>query len=240
LAAGTGSRLMPLTADRPKVLVQIGGQSLLGGLLSTCEQLGMARIVIVTGYRHEAIDQWLAQHPPALPVTTVFNQAYAELGNAWSVYVARAELAGTDFVKLDGDLVLDGAIIEGLVASRWRSAIAIDTQGQLDAEAMKAVVDDDGRVHKMGKWLPLGESSGESIGVERIAAEHGPRLFATIEHLVRQDGQGDAYYEDAYHVMLEAGWELGAYDIGSSRWTEIDDARDLERARSRHPRRSDG
>jgi choline kinase len=223
---------MPLTAERPKVLVEVAGQNLLAGLISTCERLAMARIVIVTGYRHQDIEDWLAEHPPSLPVATVFNPAYDQLGNAWSVYVARAELAGADFVKLDGDLVLDRTIIEGLVTSPWRSAIALDTRGQLDAEAMKAVVDDEGRVQGMGKWLPLTESSGESIGVERIGAEDGARLFATIETLVQKEGKGDAYYEDAYHVMLQAGWELGAYDIGSSKWTEIDDARDLERARA--------
>jgi len=229
--AGTGSRLMPLTADRPKALVEVSGQSLLGGLLSACVQAGLASAVLVTGYQHQAIERWLTDQPPAVPVTTVFNEAYERLGNAWSVYAARDALAGKSFIKLDGDLVLDGAIVGGLLACPWRSAIAIDSRGKLDEEAMKAVVDPAGQVRKMGKWLPLEDSSGESIGIEKIAAADGPRLFDTIERLVRQDGKGDAYYEDAYHAMLEQGWELGAYDIGDRRWTEIDDAQDLERAR---------
>ncbi len=233
LVAGTGSRLRPLTADRPKALVEVAGQPMLGALLSACVTAGVESVVLVTGYHHLAIETWLADHPPGVPVTTVFNEAYERLGNAWSVYTARDALEGKSFVKLDGDLVLDGAILAGLLGCPWGSAIAMDSQVTLDEEAMKAMVDASGQVRKMGKWLPIEGSTGESIGVEKIAAADGPRLFDTIERLVRQDGKGDAYYEDAYHAMIEQGWPLGAYDIGDGRWAEIDDARDLERARKR-------
>jgi len=231
LAAGSGTRLMPLTADRPKVLVELGdGSCLLGGLLDACERAGLRDAVVVTGYLSDRVDDFVAKRNGELSVTTVFNPEYATLGNAWSVYVAREALAGSDFVKMDGDVILDPAILRGLLASPHASAIALDRRADIDEEAMKAVVGPDGQVSALGKWVALDEASGESIGVEKIAGAAG--LFEAIERVVRREGVGDAYYEDVYHRMLAAGFELGAYDIGDLIWGEVDDQRDLERARA--------
>jgi choline kinase len=232
LAAGTGTRLMPLTADCPKVLVEVAvGKCLLGGLFDACISAGIRDVVVVTGYLAEGVDRFVADQRGGLSISTVFNSEFAALGNAWSVYAARDALAGADFVKMDGDVVLDPAILRGVITSPHASAIALDRRADIDEEAMKAVVGQDGGVTALGKWVALGDASGESIGVEKIAAAAAPAFFEAIERVVRQEGVGDAYYEDVYHRMLGDGFKLGAYDIGDKVWGEVDDQRDLLRAR---------
>lgn len=230
LAAGVGSRLMPLTKDRPKALVDVAGASMLEGLLRACAEVGIDEAIVVTGYKRHDIEAWLRHAVLPIRVRTVFNEAYETRGNAWSLACARELLDGAGFVKLDGDLVLEPALLAGLLASPWASAAALDTRAQLDAEAMKARVRDD-RVTAMGKWLPIADSAGESIGVEKIAAADAPLVFEAVDELMRE-GALFAYYEDAYHRLLGRGWQLGAWEIGALRWSEIDDAADLERART--------
>ncbi|MSP26114.1 MAG: phosphocholine cytidylyltransferase family protein [Myxococcales bacterium] len=248
LAAGMGSRLLPLTAEVPKVLVELAGKSLLERMLARLYEAGASEAVVVTGYRRDAIECWLERANLPLPVRTVHNEDYERLNNAHSVFVARDALAGTEFVKLDGDLLLPAGLLERLLACPHPSAALIDTSEAPDAEAMKASLRADGTISGFGKWLPaIGQSAdsaighscpeasdlrlAESIGIERIAAADSAHLFAAIERIVHREGRLDAYYEDAYHRMILEGFVMGSVDTDGAAWTEIDDARDLARAR---------
>lgn len=229
LAAGLGTRLAPFTTSRPKVLVEVGGRPILGRLIAACAEAGLTDALVVTGHLSERIADWLGRNAQPIPVRTVYNAAFDSLGNAWSVAVAKEALRGRDFVKLDGDLVLEASILADL--NRYPgSALALDTRADLDQEAMKARAAS-GRITALGKWIPVSEAAGESIGVERICAADAPAVFEALEAIVKT--KPNAYYEDAYHQLIEAGrLALAAHDIGDRLWTEIDSPADLGRARA--------
>jgi len=231
LAAGVGSRLMPLTADRPKALVEVAGVPLIARILKACADAGAREAVIVTGYLRERLEGWLDANALPLPVRTVWNAEHATINNAHSLFVARELLADDDFVKLDGDLLLSPALLVRLMRAAPRTAALVDAKAALDPEAMKAVIRPDGSIAAFGKWLTVAEASGESIGVERIATEDAPSLFEAIEEVVHREGNHGAYYEDVYHrLLVRGGWRMVALDTAGLPWTEIDDAADLARA----------
>ncbi|GMV39401.1 MAG: nucleotide sugar-1-phosphate transferase [Myxococcales bacterium] len=227
LVAGIGSRLRPHTDDRPKCLVELGGEPLLGRLLRQVGAAGCSEAVLITGHMDEAIDAWLSRTPLPLPVATVYNAEYATLGNAHSLLMAQGAVRGP-FVKLDGDLVMSDGLLERLVGASG-SAILLDRTVELADEEMKAEVRD-GRVVAMGKWLDPSTATGESIGAELIAGEDAERLFRALRRVVHEEGRGGVYYEDVYHELVQQGWELGAVDTAGLPWTEIDTPEDLARA----------
>lgn len=228
---------MPLTADRPKALVEVAGAPLIERLLAACAAAGAREAVVVTGYLRERLEAWLDHASLPLAVRTVHNAEYATINNAHSLFVARDALAGEDFIKLDGDLLLSPALLSRLDAAGLGrdgaslSAALVDVRAELDPEAMKAIVRANGTIAALGKWLGVAEATGESIGVERIAASDAACLFQTIETVVHREGNHAAYYEDVYHRMISEGaFTMNGIDTGGLPWTEIDDALDLERA----------
>src|SRR5688572_12693661 len=103
LAAGTGSRLRPLTDSVPKCLLEVGGRSILDRLLADLAEAGVERAVIVTGYLGPKIAEHLRHTPPPLTVDFAQNAAYETTNNAASLLVALPHLGAGGFLLCGGD-----------------------------------------------------------------------------------------------------------------------------------------
>ncbi|WP_411292008.1 nucleotidyltransferase family protein [Sphingorhabdus sp.] len=68
MAAGKGTRMMPLTADRPKPLIEVGGVALLDHVLDHLRDAGVGRIVVNVHYRGDQVEQHLASSASDLDV----------------------------------------------------------------------------------------------------------------------------------------------------------------------------
>jgi N-acetyl-alpha-D-muramate 1-phosphate uridylyltransferase len=68
MAAGKGTRMMPLTADRPKPLIAVGGVALLDHVLDHLRDAGIGKIVVNVHYRAEQVEQHLAASAADLDV----------------------------------------------------------------------------------------------------------------------------------------------------------------------------
>jgi len=73
LSAGQGSRLLPLTADRPKCLIEFSGRTLLDWQLDILGANGVTEVVVVVGFRDDQVEAALARRSGGPRVTTLFN-----------------------------------------------------------------------------------------------------------------------------------------------------------------------
>jgi choline kinase len=228
LVAGVGSRLRPITDTRPKALAPVGDETILGRAVRLLLDFGVSRLILATGYREDAVRAALAD----LAKEVVFcpNPRYDSTQNSVSLALCRAAVGGDSFFKLDGDVVFDPEVLTRIAAPSAELSAGVDSARKLDAEAMKVVVDGN-IIRRFGKAVPLGQSHGESIGIERIAASASAKLFDALEDRIAA-GVTDLYYEDVYSQMIERG-ELvaAAADVSGLRWCEVDTFDDLESAR---------
>ena len=228
LVAGIGSRLRPMTDDRPKALVDLGGETILGRTVRLLASYGVQKVVLATGYREDAVRA--AMH--GAPVTAVYcrNPEFDRTQNSVSLALCRAALAADAFFKLDGDVVFQRQVLERLDESRAELAVAVDAGRLLDAEAMKVCVSGL-NIEAFGKCIELSRSAGESIGIERIAARASATLFDALQATTGA-GETNLYYEDVYSRLIAAGrLRAEAVAVRDLAWTEVDDFADLERAR---------
>lgn len=237
LVAGMGTRLAPLTDDRPKALVDVGGETILRRAARVLREHGVRRIVLATGYRQDAIEReveaWKAEWGEGengITAVIAQNAEYASTQNSVSLAYCEAAVEGGAFFKLDGDVVFSREVLERLDDSAAELAVAVDGKRPLDAEAMK-VTTQGTRITAFGKQLPVQGSAGESIGIERLSAGAGARVFAALRAAI-ESGVTNRYYEDVYSDLISAG-ELTAeaLEVGDLPWTEVDDPSDLANAR---------
>lgn len=86
IAAGFGTRLVPVTLNTPKPLVRVHGKRLIDGLLDACLRIGIQEIYIVRGYLSEQFDQLLYKYPM---IKFLENPFYNEANNISSAMCAR-------------------------------------------------------------------------------------------------------------------------------------------------------
>jgi choline kinase len=230
-ADGMGSRLAPLTNDRPKVLVDVLGRSFLLRQIDQLLAAGIAArdIVIVGGYRIDTIEKALAREQ--LDCTVVMNEKYEPWNNFYSVAVAERELAGSDFLQLDGDVILDEKLLPRLIAARGDALLAVDRRAQLDDETMKVQLrPNTDRVIRVSKKLDPEQCTGEYIGVAKLSAGVARDVFTELAKFPTE-ALTHEYYEYAFDLLTRSDRvPFGIVDVHDCSVIEVDNVTDLRRA----------
>ncbi len=227
LCAGGGTRLRPLTDDRPKALVDVGGETILGRAVRLLVGAGVRRLVIATGYRHDSVRAALARSD--VEITFCHNADFERTQNSVSLHRCAESLVGRSFFKLDGDLLFHAAVLARLGACEGGLAVAVDKSAVLADEEMKVETNGE-RVLRFGKKLDPRRCSGESIGIERVDAAASALLFRALADAERA-GRTDLYYEDVYGELVAQGLDARAVDVSDLPWFEVDTPDDLKLAR---------
>lgn len=226
LAAGTSSRLRPLTESLPKTLLPVRGKPLLQRILEAISGAGIDRVVIVTGYLHGHIERFLGDFPLRLPVECIFNPLFATTNNSSSLLLVRGAVAGEEILLLDSDILFSPAILPLLLSSRHPDALIVRLSSSIEDEEIKLVLDADLRVLRIGREIPAREAQGESIGIEKFSSRSAAALFDVLEE--RSDRQ--ELYEASFQRIIDAGTPVYAVDCGTLPCLEIDTPEDLREA----------
>jgi len=226
LSAGKGSRLLPLTADRPKCLIEFSGKSLLEWQLDTLRAAGVDEIVIVTGFREELVEAVAAQRSG---VRTLFNPFYHVADNLGSVWMARKELQG-ELLILNGDTLVSPSLLARVLGARTGPiAVTTDEKPSYDSDDMKVLTDGD-RLLRIGKSLEAGRYNGESIGLIAFRADGAERFVAKVEAMMRGPEGTRRWYLRAIDELAQDGADIRTVSIQGEEWQEVDFPEDLAKA----------
>ena len=118
LGATRGDGLEALTADRPKMMIPVAGQSLLRRTVGKLKARGITDISVVVGYRADTVE--------VSGIRTLENEAYETSGEFTSLMKAM-DYSGEDCVVLYGDLLMRGYILDDLIDTDWDLVAVVDS-----------------------------------------------------------------------------------------------------------------
>ncbi len=231
LAAGQGSRLTPLTAEIPKALLDIGGQTLIGRQIDALASAGLRDFVVITGFRPELMEEALARIAArdGVNVRTIYNPFYAVADNLASCWMARHEMT-EDFIQVNGDNVFRAELAEALL-SRGEAPVhvAIARKEKYDADDMKVMLQGE-RLTEIGKTLPLETVDAEALGFYVFRGEGVAKYRETLEEMIREPGGLQQWFPAAVHRLAKR-LPIATCDLSGHEWCEVDYPRDLAEAR---------
>jgi L-glutamine-phosphate cytidylyltransferase len=235
LAAGQGTRLRPLTDDRPKCLVNFCGEALLNRQAATLKECDISEICVATGYRSDLIRK--------LGFATMENPSYETTNMVESLFCA------SDFIEKEGDLIIAyGDIIynkENLISlmkceeevslmidSNWRDLWSLRFEDPLD-DAETLLMSEDGFVRELGKKpLSYEQIQGQYTGLIKIREDKKSDLidfYNKLDRDVLYDGKDfkNMYMTSFLQLLIDNHWKVKAVEVCNG-WLEIDSVEDLE------------
>ncbi|MUL39723.1 phosphocholine cytidylyltransferase family protein [Streptomonospora sp. PA3] len=232
LAAGAGRRLRPYTDTLPKALVPVDGETTIMDIsLRNLAAAGLTDVVVVVGYRAEAVEQRKQEmeRRHGVRLTLAYNDKAEEWNNAYSLWTAR-EYFSEGVLLVNGDTVHPVSVEETLLAARGPELLlAVDNAKTLGDEEMKVVLDDSGHLSRITKLMDPAQAAGEYIGATLIEGSLSDRLADALQATWERDPQ--LYYEDGFQELVDRGGKVAVAPIGEVDWVEVDDHDDLNRAR---------
>lgn len=228
LSAGHGRRLLPMTAEIPKCLLDIQGRTVVEWQIDHLIENGVSDITVVTGYGADQVEALLDRRYGPGKTRTLYNPFFDVADNLATVWMARGELTG-DFLLLNGDTLFEPAIIRRLLDSPPRPiTLARDHKSRYDSDDMKVCLDGN-RLLGIGKDLETDSVGGESIGVLLFRAEGGTLFRDAIEQTMRSPAALQQWYLSVID-KLAAGGHVWSQSIHGLEWGELDYPVDLDKA----------
>jgi L-glutamine-phosphate cytidylyltransferase len=234
LAAGKGTRLEHLTANKPKAMVSFMGKPLLYRQLEVFNKEGITDITIVGGYHASFL---------TLPgIRLLINEQFAETNMVYTLFCAEQVMcSGNDLIISYGDIVFEPRVLSALLESKAPVNVIIDKGWQQlwtkrmhnpldDAETLKLA--DGNRITELGKKpRSYSEIDGQYIGLIRISASVVNRFIETWREIDANgiyDGKdkNNMYMTSFLQYLIDSGWDVRAVDINHG-WLEIDTVEDL-------------
>jgi len=226
LAAGIGSRLIPLTSNVPKCLLKINSITILEHQVRNLKECGIKEITLVSGYRSDKIFRFCQEN--SIDINLVYNKNYADTSNLYSLWFARSHIKG-GFVCLNSDVVFDVEILKNLINSEGEICLAIDKKECIE-EDMKVTVEN-GFVTKIGKRIPREKVYGEFIGISKFTEKGSEKLFQILSN-VSMDSKRSGYVALGIQQLINQGYKVNEFKIRRRFWADIDFIEDLNEVRA--------
>ena len=230
LAAGTASRLRPLTSTTPKCLLKVNGKTLLERTLDNFISNGITEFLIVTGYLQEMIIDFVKTNYPELNVKFLYNKDYATTNNIYSLFLAEEFACGNDFILSDSDILFSKDIIAALLADKNPDVLAMNRH-ELGEEEIKIISDADRNVLEISKVCSIENAVGESVGLEKMSAKYSAALYKELHQMIDCEGLSTVFYEKAFERLIPQGYIFKYLDTTDFFSMEIDTVEDYERVK---------
>jgi len=227
LAAGTGSRLQPLTDDLPKCLTEINNTTILERLVRGLEAWEFERLVVVVGHLDGCLRDFLDSLRSRLTIEYVSSEKYRTTNNIYSLWTAR-NIIQEPFLLLECDLIFDDALLgkmlkpDRIAVSRilpWMNGttVSLDHSHQVMRFHMSQDTSPETNTHKTVNMYSFSRSSWQ-------------RVTQRLEQYISA-GRVNGYYEAVFAEMVKQGdLSFEAVFFDDLRLYEIDTLLDLHAA----------
>ena len=206
LAAGKGTRLRPLTDDKPKAMVEVAGKPLLTHCLEQLIDIGADNLVVVVGYLKEQIIDYYGDEFQSVPITYAHQREQDGLAHA---LLTAEEHINDDFMLMLGDNVFQanlGDVVRRHQEQRADAAFLVEEVPW--EEASRYGVCDTNKYGEIEAVVEKPDDPPSNLVMTGFYT-FTPAIFHAC-HLVQPSDRGEYELSDAVDLLLDSGRTIDA------------------------------
>ena len=215
IAAGFGTRLVPVTLNTPKPLVRVNGKRIIDGLIDACLAAGIGEIYIVRGYLAEQFDQLLYKYPM---IRFLENPVYNEANNISSSMCARYMLSNAYVFEADL-LIRNPSIIRKYHYTSDFLAIPKARTDDWCFTVKNGIITEE-KVGGLDCW--------QMVGISYWNEADGHKLSGHIKEAYEMPGGKERYWEQVPLVIFKDQYRVEVLECSDDDIVEIDTFRELK------------
>ena len=215
LAAGFGSRLVPITLNTPKPLVRVNGTRMIDTLLDAVQAAGIEEVIIIRGYLGEQFDQLKYKYPN---IRFVENPMYNESNNISSAYFVRDLFCGA--YVLESDLLLKNPKL--IRKYEYSSNFLGIPVARTDDWYFRVK---DGVIYEQGVG---GTDCYQMVGVSYWDEQAGKNLERDLEEVFNAPGGRERYWEQTALLYKKENYQIRVRACKMDDIVEIDTFTELK------------
>ena len=215
LAAGFGSRMVPITLNTPKPMVKVNGKRIIETLLDAVTAAGIEEIIIVVGYLSEQFELLLKKYPN---IKFIYNPKYNEANNISSAYLVKDKFANA--YVLESDLLLYNKDL--IRKYEYRSNFLgkyIDVTDDWCIETRNGIIIKE----KLG-----GYNCYQMIGISYYDAKDAVQMEKDIEMVYNSPGGKEKYWEQVFLDICKKHYQIAVRECNENDVIEIDTFNELK------------
>ena len=215
LAAGFGSRMVPVTLDRPKPLVRVNGVRIIDTIIDALLDVGIDDITVVRGYKKECFDELLEKYPF---LQFIDNDLYDQTNSISSARAAIGRISGGCYICEADLLIVNPDVIRKYhVSSDYLGSFSKET----DDWSLQEV---DGRAVNYRKG---NTNCFNCYGISLWTPEDCDKLRRDIESVWQEEGGKDVFYEFVPLVLRKEHYNVKIHECQPGDVVEIDNFYEL-------------
>ena len=206
LAAGKGTRLRPLTEDKPKVLVEVDDKPLIEYAFDSLIDIGVTEFVVVVGYKKERIMERYDDEYRDVPITYAHQRE--QLGLAHALLTAEPYV-DDDFMLMLGDNVFEanlGDVVNRQAEERADAAFRVEEVPW--EEASRYGVCDTNEYGEITRVVEKPDDPPSNLVMTGFYT-FTPAIFHAC-HLVQPSDRGEYELPDAIDLLIQSGRTIDA------------------------------
>lgn len=218
LMGGYGTRMRPHSWSRPKPVLQVGRNTVIGHILDNLAAVTTEEVILVVGYKGEQIERWVREHYGHLELRFVYQ--HEPLGQAHALWLCDDLLDEGEVVVLLGDIIIEAdfeRIARGDLPTGTPPADAVFQTMAIDDPRHFGCLttDPDGFIDRIIEKPQTGDYQLALAGAYWF--RDGRVLWKTLDQTLKSGRQtnGEYFLADTFQIMLERGDRIGTQAIRS-------------------------